>query len=93
MGAIEGFDWDAANVGHIMRHSVTPFEVEEVVGRPHVVIPASMVKGESRWKLFGRTAVGRHLVVVFTIRHKLLRTVTAYQMNATEKRKYAPKFE
>ena len=30
---IEGFDWDAANVGHILRHAVTPVEVEEAVDR------------------------------------------------------------
>ena len=40
---IEGFDWDGANVGHILRHAVTPFEVEEVVGRTHVIIPASAI--------------------------------------------------
>ena len=34
MDELEGFDWDAANVGHILRHAVTPFEVEEVVGPP-----------------------------------------------------------
>jgi len=26
---IEGFDWDTTNIDHIMRHVVTPFEVEE----------------------------------------------------------------
>jgi hypothetical protein len=36
-----GFDWDAANVGHILRHAVTPFEVKEVAGRPHVIIDAA----------------------------------------------------
>jgi len=40
MDEIDGFDWDAANVGHIRRHAVTPFDVEEVAGRPHVTIPA-----------------------------------------------------
>lgn len=36
------------------------------------------------------TASNRCLVVVFSIRRKLFRTVTAYEMNATERRKYAP---
>ncbi len=36
---IEGFDWDSANVGHIVRHVVTPFEVEEVTGGKWVIIP------------------------------------------------------
>jgi uncharacterized DUF497 family protein len=88
-----GFDWDVANVEHILRHAVTPFEVEEVVSRPHVTIPARAVKGEERWKLFGKTESGRHLVVVFTIRRRLFRTVTAYEMNATERKKYAAQID
>jgi uncharacterized DUF497 family protein len=90
MVQIRGFEWDAANIGHIQRHTITPFEVEEVVGRPNVIIPARSVKGERRWKLFGRTASERYLIVVFTIRRMMFRTVTAYDMNPAERRKYAP---
>jgi uncharacterized DUF497 family protein len=93
MAEIKGFDWDAANVGHIRRHAVTPFEVEEVVGRPHVTIPAKTIRGEERWELFGKTASDRYLVVVFTIRRRRFRTVTAYEMNAAERRKYAPQID
>jgi uncharacterized DUF497 family protein len=93
MAEIKGFDWDAANVGHILRHAVTPFEIEEVVGCPHVTIPAKAIQGEERWKIFGKTASNRYLVVVFTIRYKLFRTVTAYEMNAAERRKYAPQID
>jgi hypothetical protein len=50
---IEGFDWDYANVGHVARHAVTPFEVEEVTTGKYVAIQARTVKGERRWKLFG----------------------------------------
>jgi uncharacterized DUF497 family protein len=35
----------------------------------------------------------RGLVVVFTARRKLFRTVTAYEMNAAESRKYAPQID
>jgi hypothetical protein len=35
----DGFDWDAANVAHIIRHQVTPLEVEEAVGQPHLIFP------------------------------------------------------
>lgn len=93
LDALKGFDWDAANVGHILRHSVMPNEVEEATSRPHLIIPARMVNRENRWKLFGTTTAGRYLVVVFTIRKKLFRTVTAYEMNATERRKYAPQID
>lgn len=90
---LDGFDWDAANVGHILRHAVTPFEVEEAIGRKSVIIPARTVGREKRWKLFGKTGLGRHLVVVFTIRRKLFRTVTAYEMNDAERNEYAPKVD
>jgi uncharacterized protein len=91
--AIEGFDWDAGNVGHILRHAVTPFEVEEAARRPHVTVRARTIHGEDRWKLFGKAESGRYLVVVFTIRRRLFRTVTAYEMNAQERRKYAPQIQ
>jgi uncharacterized DUF497 family protein len=68
---LDGFDWDAANVSHILRHGVTPAEVEEVVRLPHVRIQGKAVKGEARWQPFGKTESGRFLVVVFTIRHRL----------------------
>ena len=90
---IQGFDWDNANVGHIVRHSVTPFEVEEVTDGKYVVILAKTIKRERRWKLFGKTASGRYLVVVFTVRRKLFRTVTAYEMNVQERSKYAPQID
>ena len=90
---IEGFDWDSANVGHIVRHVVTPFEVEEVTGGKWVIIPARTIERERRWTLFGKTASGRYLVVVFTIRRRLFRTVTAYEMNTAERSKYAPQID
>ena len=76
--------------GSYSRHDVTPFEVEEVAGRTAVVIPAKAVHGENRWKLFGNTHLGACLVVVFTIRRKLFRAVTAFEMNLADRRNYAP---
>jgi uncharacterized DUF497 family protein len=58
-----------------------------------VTIPAEIIKGEKRWKLFGKTESNRCLAVVFTIRRKLFRTVTAYEMNVAERRKYAPQID
>ena len=90
---VTGFDWDLANIGHILRHAVTPFEVEELLGLPHFIVPARTSKGEKRWKLFGRTASYRYLVAVFTIRRRKFRTVTAYEMNAADRRRYAPQID
>ena len=87
---LHGFDWDLANVKHILRHRVAPYEVEEAVALPHIVIPGKTVAGEPRWQMFGKTAAGRYLTIVLTVRRKLFRTVTAYPMNAAERKKYAP---
>jgi hypothetical protein len=91
--ALDGFDWDAANVSHIFRHGVMPAEVEEVARLLHVRTQGKAVKGEARWQLFGKTESGRFLVVVFTIRHRLFRTVTAYPMNSIERKKYGPQID
>jgi len=89
LAGLRGFEWDVHNVGHIARHGVTPAEVEQVTGWRHVIVAAASRRNEKRWKLFGRTNAGRFLVVVFTIRHRRMRTVTAYPMNQAERRFYA----
>lgn len=90
---LAGFNWDNANVAHILRHAVTPFEVEEVTAGKHVIITARTIRREKRWKLFGRSAAGRYLVVVFTIRQRMFRTVTAYEMDTAERSRYAPQID
>src|SRR5438477_450474 len=55
LDGLKGFDWDLHNVSHVARHGVNPTEVEEAAERPHVVIPAKDMRGEKRWKLFGRS--------------------------------------
>jgi hypothetical protein len=90
---LAGFEWDVHNVGHIATHEVSPAEAEEVVSLRHVIIPAAPKSGEKRWKLLGTTEAGRYLVVVFTIRRRRFRTVTAYPMNRVERSAYAPEIE
>lgn len=90
LDGIDGFDWDIHNVGHVALHGVTPFEVETAVRGANAVVVAKPVQGEKRWKLFGLSEAGRHLVVVFTIRRNRLRPVTAYTMNQVERRIYGP---
>ena len=80
-------------MAHIWRHSVSPLEGGGCSGPPHLIFPAKTVQDEERWKIFGKTASGRYMVVVFTIRRKLFRTVTAYEMNPVERRKYDRQIE
>ena len=93
LDGLKGFDWDLHNVGHVARHRVSPAEVEEAVELPHSIIPARSRDGEKRWKLFGTSAAGRYLVVVFTIRDDRIRPVTAHAMNRRERIIYAPEIQ
>jgi uncharacterized DUF497 family protein len=68
-------------------------EVEKAVERLQAIVPAEDVGGEKRWKLFGTSAAGRYLVVVFTIRDEPMRPVTAHTMNQRERRIYAPEID
>jgi len=93
LNRVGGFDWDVDNVGHIARHGVHPAEVEEAIARPYVIVPAQTVAREKRWKLFGTSAAGRYLVVVFTIRRRHFRAITAYTMNQRERKLYGPQID
>jgi hypothetical protein len=42
---------------------------------------------------FRQNGIQRYLAVVFTIRRKRFRTVTAYGMNAAERTRYAPQID
>jgi uncharacterized DUF497 family protein len=86
---VSEFEWDAENKAHIARHGVTPREVEEVFKRK-VVIAADPFPDEQRIDVYGRTATGRYLVVVYTPRGDRKRCVTAYPMNRTKRNQYAP---
>jgi hypothetical protein len=59
---LQGFDWDVANVGHILRHAVSP---PSRLRRPRAArmssfgIRSKTINGEKRRKLFGKTASSR----------------------------------
>lgn len=84
------FDWDDANIDHIVRHGVDPEEAEEAAADPdRVAAPAYRAQnGERRQAVTGKTAGGRLLTVVLTRRGDLFRVVTAREANASERRAY-----
>jgi uncharacterized DUF497 family protein len=93
MEGFTGFEWDTANAGHVLRHDVLPQEVEETANGQNVVVPARTTSGEARWRLYGKTAAGRYLAVVFTIRERRFRAVTAHDMNIRERKLYAAQID
>jgi uncharacterized protein len=88
MGRIK-FEFDDQNLNHIAQHKVSRREVIQAFRGRNVILPSEDVDGESRFKLFGKTAKGRFLVVVFTLRKGRIRPITAYTMNRKERGLYA----
>lgn len=77
--SVATFDWDEANIGHIALHDVVPAEVEQTVRDPFCTLESSEERhGEVRYRVIGETAEGRILNVIFEIRRRRIRTVTAY---------------
>ena len=85
----EGFDWDVGNVTKNSKHGVEPEEAEAVfLNEPLLVLPdAKHSKAEVRWQALGRTGE-KHLLVVFTVRRKLIRVISARAMHKKEKAVY-----
>ncbi|MDN5696463.1 MAG: BrnT family toxin [Rubrobacter sp.] len=83
------FDWDEANIGHVARHEVEPWEAEEaLLDTGRVGTAAYNVRGETRWATLGATEAGRVLFVVSTRRAEKIRVVTARDAEDKEKRRY-----
>jgi uncharacterized protein len=83
------FDWDDANIDHIAEHGVEPEEAEEALGDPRrVPREAYNVAGERRRAVLGTTLNERVLFVVYTLRGRLTRVVTARDADESERRQY-----
>jgi uncharacterized DUF497 family protein len=82
-----GFQWDQGNSNkNLLKHHVEDWECEQVFFNEPLLIlddpKHSLV--EKRWAAFGRTDGGRLLVLIFTRRGKLLRVISAREMNRKE---------
>ncbi|MEK7234733.1 MAG: BrnT family toxin [Elusimicrobiota bacterium] len=82
---LSSFEWDDANVAHIVRHNVTPEEVEEAFQGRHQIRRSIA----SRYTLLARSAAGRYLMIAFILRAGTVRTITARDMTSAERRRYS----
>lgn len=91
LAACTGFDWDEANATkNWERHHVTPEEAEDVFFHDPFVLrsdPAHSQR-EKRYYALGKTGQERRLFVVFTIRKKLIRVISARDMSQRESEEY-----
>ncbi|MGH3090212.1 MAG: BrnT family toxin [Rubrobacteraceae bacterium] len=77
------------NEGHIARHGIEVFEVEEALEDPGWFgVQAYDVPGESRRAMVGATSAGRILFVVYTMRGDKVRPITARDADDNDKRRY-----
>lgn len=90
LSQIEGFEWDAGNLRKSpAKHGVSNEEAEEIFYRAPVIDEA-MRPGdrEPRWCAYGDSERGRVLRVVFTLRGRRLRIVSARPASKKERNYY-----
>lgn len=89
--SIEGFDWDTGNQAkNWQKHSVTMTECEEVFFNQPLLIMSdnNHSQSEVRHHALGRSNADRKLFLVFTIREKLIRIISARNMSRRERVHY-----
>ena len=84
---IEKIIWDEETFNHIARHAVSPEEVEEILfnEKDNPII----LKGKGgKYLAYGQTQGGRYLLIVWVIRYKKTRIITARELTKKEKQYY-----
>ena len=87
----EGFQWDRGNVEkNFLKHQVSPSESEQIFFNQPLIVTGDLGHSQQERRLYalGRTDAGRLLFVSFTVRHKLIRVVSARAMSRQERRIY-----
>jgi len=86
-----GFDWDEGNVEkNWINHKVTAAECEQIFFNLPLVVADDVKHSqkENRFYALGQTDAGRLLFLVFTIRRKLIRVISAREMKRKERKVY-----
>jgi len=86
-----GFHWDEGNINKSPeKHNVENWECEQIFFNEPLIIlddPKHSLT-EKRWAAFGKTEAYRLIIVIFTKRGKLLRVISAIDMNQKERQFY-----
>lgn len=93
-GLVE-FEWDKGNVDKNKKHGVENKESEEIFLDEERFIFKDRVHSnkEERFRILGKTKEGRVLFLVFTIRGKKVRIISARDVNKKERRFYEEKIK
>jgi len=83
---ITEFEWDESNIEHILRHNVSPDEVEDVAFDDEPWIKRG--KKGIRYML-GYTTAGRYLFTVYVVKSRgIARVITSMDMDEKTRRLY-----
>jgi uncharacterized DUF497 family protein len=82
------FDWDENNLRKIRAHRTKSEEVEQGLSNSPILIHEQDVQGELRYVYYCETNSGRMLAVILIERAEQIRVVTAYDLDAGQKREY-----
>jgi uncharacterized DUF497 family protein len=87
--AFSAFDWDEGNRDKCRKHGLATADIEAMFRAPFMLLPApGRAVNEDRLKAIGVGANGRHIFVVFTLRHRggevLIRPISARHMRRKE---------
>lgn len=88
---ILAFEWDEGNIDKSYeKHGISPKEAEEVfVSEELFVLPDKKhSKAEKRHIALGKTQEGKNLFVVFTLKGKKIRIISARRMHRKEVLRY-----
>lgn len=91
LGTVDEFEWDSGNADkNLIRHGVRQKEAEQaIMNLPVVAADARHSQREKRFAAYGQTDSGRLLTVVFTLRGRRARVISARPMSRSERRTYA----
>ena len=82
------FEWDRHNPRKIRAHNIKREETEQPLLNDPIPIYEQQVEGELRFVYYGETNDGRLIAAVVTERGDSLRVVTAYDLDAGQRRDY-----
>ncbi|MCX6620998.1 MAG: BrnT family toxin [Acidobacteria bacterium] len=82
------FNWDESNLRKIRAHRIKREEVELALSSDPILIYEQDAGGEPRYVYYGETDTGRLLAIVLIERDGRIRVVTAYDLDAGQKRDY-----
>ena len=81
-------EWDRNNLRKIRADGIKREEAEEALLNDPIPIYEQDVEGERRFVYYGETNAGRFLAVIVTGRGDRIRVVTAYDLDAGQRRDY-----